>query len=592
MNSLAAASNLAAITPELDALAAEAMDEWKVPAATIAVVQNGETAILRAYGQRNCDFGLPATPQTQFTICSITKTITATGLAMLVGDGRLDWTKPVRDYIPEFRLHDPVATERVTVRDLLSHHSGLPRHDWIWMPGGLSRAEMLAAMRHIEPSRDIRTNWQYSNLGYNVAGLVAERISGQSWEDFIRSRITDPLQMTVSMTVDDLAKAEDAATPYVVHRDERKPTKLWPLHATAAGGINTSVAAIANWMTFLLAEGEFAGHRLLDATLIHEMQAPRVPSSGPDREFGHFHYGLGFSTTTYRGERIVGHSGGWLGWSTLMRLIPERKIGVAVFCNVSAAPVPAILINRVMDRVCGKEPVPWLERLRDLRRKALAQAETDEQTRMAARRPNAPPAHPLSDYAGSYQHPGYGRITITAANDALHWAYRSFQGPLEHRHFETFETPQLPYDLNPDRLALSFHTDRDGNVASLSAQFEPMVADIVFQRAPGGDCMDPAFRAACAGRWQHGATTHVVTLQDDGELTLKSDFQPLHHLRPYQGGIFSIVELEGFRLEFRRGATGAVDELVFHQPNGAFVAERMESDPAAASAGSYRPSRS
>ncbi|MGJ5177153.1 hypothetical protein ACQR1Q_00790 [Bradyrhizobium oligotrophicum] len=164
----------------------------------------------------------------------------------------------------------------------------------------------------------------------------------------------------------------------------------------------------------------------------------------------------------------------------------------------------------------------------------------------------------------------------------MHWAYRSFQGPLEHRHFETFETPQLPYDLNPDRLALSFHTDRDGNVASLSAQFEPLVADIVFQRAPGGDCTDPAFRAACAGRWQHGATTHVITLQDDGELTLKSDLQPLYHLRPYQGSIFSIVELEGFRLEFRRGATGAVDELVFHQPNGTFVAERIEAEPAMA----------
>ena len=303
---------------------------------------------------------------------------------MLVDEGRLDWTKPVRDYVPEVWLHDPVATERVTVRDLLSHHSGLPRHDWVWMPGGLSRTQMLAAMRHIEPSRDIRTTYQYSNLGYNAASLVTERLSGQSWEDFTRTRIIERLKMPVTFTVGDLARAEDAATPYIVHRGERRPTKLWPVHATAAGAINTSVAAIANWMKFLLAEGEFENQRLLSAALAREMQAPRVYSSAPDREFGPVHSGLGFVSTTYRGERIVGHSGGWLGWSTLMRLVPERKLGIAVFCNVSGAPIPSILINHVFDHVSGKEPVPWLERLRDLRRKALAQEEIDEQNRAKA----------------------------------------------------------------------------------------------------------------------------------------------------------------------------------------------------------------
>jgi CubicO group peptidase (beta-lactamase class C family) len=571
---------LAGMMPELDALAEEAMTEWKVPAVAVAVVRNGETAILKAYGQRDAETALPTTPQTQFTICSITKTFTATGLAMLVDEGRLDWTKPVRDYVPEFRLHDPVATERVTVRDLLSHHSGLPRHDWVWMPGGLSRTEMLAAMRHIEPSRDIRTTYQYSNLGYNAASIVAERISGLSWEDFTRTRITERLKMPVTFTVDDLASAEDAATPYVVHRDQRRPTTLWPIHTTAAGGINTSVAAIANWMKFLLAEGEFENQRLLSTALVREMQAPRVYSSTPEFEFGHTHYGLGFVSTTYRGERIVGHSGGWIGWSTLMRLVPERNLGIAVFCNVMGAPVPSILINYVFDRISGKEPVPWLERLRDLRSKALAQEEIDEQNRKTARRPNAPPGHQLSDYAGAYEHPAYGRITITATVDGLHWDYRTFSGPLAHRHYETFETPQLPYDLNPDRRALSFVTDRDGNVASLSAQLEPMVADIVFMRAPGGDCMDANFRAACVGRWRHGSINHVVSLQHDGELTLKPDYQPQYHLRPYQGGIFSIIELEGFRVEFRRGATGSVDELVFHQPNGTFIAQRTEADPA------------
>ena len=138
------------------------------------------------------------TTDTHFTICSITKSFTATGLALLVDERRLDWTKPVRDYIPEFQLHDAVASDRVTVRDLLCHHSGLPRHDWIHMPDDLSAAQTLAAMRYLEPSDDIRTTHQYSNLGYLVESMVTERVSGQSWTEFTRARLTDQLRMNVT----------------------------------------------------------------------------------------------------------------------------------------------------------------------------------------------------------------------------------------------------------------------------------------------------------------------------------------------------------------------------------------------------------
>ncbi|MBY0321993.1 MAG: serine hydrolase [Reyranella sp.] len=568
------APTITAIAPELDTLAAEAMAEWKVPGLALAVVHNGETALLKAYGQRDVEAGLPVTTDTQFLICSITKTFTATGLALLADEGRLDWTKPVRDYVPEFRLHDAVATDRITVRDLLCHHSGLPRHDWVWMPGDVAPKQMLAALRHIEPSRDLRTTWQYSNLGYNAAGIVAERTSGQSWEEFTRTRLAEPLGMPVTFTTEDLAAAENAAAPYSTYRDERQRSRLWPIRATAAGAINTSIAAIANWMTFLLGEGEYKGVRLLSAARIRELQAPRVHVSAPEfAEFGHNHYGLGFGSHTYRGEQVVGHSGGWIGWSTLMRLMPHRKLGVAVFTNCGGAPVHSILINHIFDRLCSHEPAPWLDRLRDLRRKALAQQATDEETQKSARKPNTRPSHDPVDYAGHYEHPAYGRMIIAAKDGDLQWAWRGMSAPLSHRHYDTFELPRVPFDLNPDRLAISFTTDRDGNIASLSAQLETMVPDIVFKRAPAGECLDDAFRKACVGRYRHGSTVHVVAQEADGQLTLKPDFQPLYHLSPYQGTTFNIAELEGFRVEFRRGPEGKIHELVFHQPNGTFIAK-------------------
>jgi CubicO group peptidase (beta-lactamase class C family) len=473
---------------ELDALIADAMDEWKIPGLAITVVQNGEVALLGAHGLRDVEAGLKVTTDTQFLICSITKSFTATGLAVLMDERRVDWNKPVRDYIPEFRLHDAVATDRVTVRDLLCHHSGLPRHDWIHMPADLSPAQMLAALRHLEPSEDVRSTFQYNNLGYLVAGMVAERVSGQNWPDFTRTRLTDRLRMDVTFTTDDLAAAGDAAVPYAMDGDTRLRAQLLPIRTTAAGGINTSIASFANWLRLHLDNGSFEGERLLSPALIQQLRTPRVHVGASEfTEYGDHHYGLGFGVHSYRGERVASHGGGWLGWNTLMSMLPDRGVGVGVFTNRNPSAVPEILANYVFDRACGKEPVPWLDRHRERRRKFVTELDTDKQARKAARRPNTRPSHDLADYAGDYDHAGYGRITITDADGTLHWTYRSMSGPLTHRHYDTFELPEAAGRLLPDRLAISFSTDREGNIACVAAPFEPLVKDIVFTRVPGGE---------------------------------------------------------------------------------------------------------
>jgi CubicO group peptidase (beta-lactamase class C family) len=574
-HSTARSVSIAAFIPELEGLITESMDEWKVPGLAVAVVQNGEVALASAYGLRDVEAGLKVTTDTQFLIGSVTKSFTATGLALLMDERRLDWKKPVRDYIPEFRLHDAVATDRITVRDLLCHHSGLPRHDWLWIPGDLSPARMLAAMRYLEPSDDIRSTFQYLNLGYLVASMVTERVSGQSWPEFTGARLTDKLRMNVTFTVEDLAAAADAAVPYTMDGDTRLRSKLWPIRVQAAGAINTSIASFANWLRLHLDKGEFEGQRLLSPTLIQQLQTPRVHEAAPAfAEYGDMHCGLGFRLHSYRGERVVLHGGGWIGWGTRMAMLPDRGVGVAVFTNRNPSAVPEILANYVFDRVCGKEPIPWLNRYRELRRKALVQLDVDRQARKATRRPDTRPSHDLGEYAGDYDHPGYGRITITHAEGKLNWAYRGMSEPLAHRHYDTFELPEAPDRLLPDRLALSFSTDREGNIASLAAPFEPLVKDIVFTRTAAGDCTNPAFRQHCTGTFSQGATTVVVGQDNDGQLTLTVGSQPTCKLRPYQGRTFVIDEPGGFRVEFHRGPDGEVDELFFHQPNGTLVARR------------------
>ena len=240
-----------------------------------------------------------------------------------------------------------------------------------------------------------------------------------------------------------------------------------------------------------------------------------------------------------------------------------------------------MLANYVFDRVCDKEPIPWLDRLRERRRKFVAQLDVDRQAQKSMRRLNTRPSHDLADYAGDYEHPGYGRITITHAEGKLNWAYRGMSEPLAHRHYDTFELPEAPdkrsLHMLPDRLAISFSTDREGDISSLAAPFEPLVKDVVFTRMPAGDCTNPAFRQHCTGTFiSQGVTTVVVGQDNDGQLTLTAGSQPTYKLRPYQSRTFVIDEREGFRVEFHLGPDGEVDELFFHQPNKTFVARRAQ----------------
>ena len=566
---------LASLIPDIDRLAGEAMAVWKVPGAALAIVQDGEVVLTRAYGQRDVEVDLPVTPHTQFVICSITKSFTATAVALLHNEGLLDWTKPVRDYLPEFRLSDAVATERVTVRDLLSHQSGLPRHDWIHLPGDLAPVEMLPLMRHLELSRDIRAAWQYNNLCYNVAGLLIERLSGQSFESFVRERLTNRLGMTVSFSLDELEAGAEPARPYKIDIDTRSPALRLPIRTTAAGAINTSVVDLANWMRLHLGKGEFEGERLLPAALVEQLHTPLVPVGKSEfSEFGHAHYGLGLQSNTYQGERNVSHGGGWNGWGSFMTLVPDAGIGVAVLTNRSSSEVPPILTWYIIDRLRGREPVDWFARFRKMRDDFIAHIPANKEAREKARHKDTRPAHVLSAYAADYAHPAYGVISIRERDGALHWSWRGMGAPLSHWHFETFVTPEIIDQLHPDNLPITFQTDREGKIVHLSVPLEPTVKDIVFERRAAGDCVDPVFHARCVGQFRSGAITHRVTLDSEGRLILKPDHQPAYRLEPQQGRQFRIVELEGFAVEFR-GEGDEIGQIVFHQPNGTFVADRV-----------------
>ncbi len=219
--SVAPAAPITALVPNLDTLVANVMAEWHIPGLALAVLRRNTPPLLQAFGFRDIASGMRVETTTLFAIGSITKSFTATGLALLVDAGELGWDVPVRGILPEFKLKDPIANEKCTPRDLLTHRTGLPRHDWVHQPGHLDNAGMLAALRHLDPSREFRSAFQYQNIMYLVAGMVAERIAGQRWEDFTRARILDPLGMADTTTsLEDMVSAHpNHAAPHMFQDD-------------------------------------------------------------------------------------------------------------------------------------------------------------------------------------------------------------------------------------------------------------------------------------------------------------------------------------------------------------------------------------
>src|SRR5215468_6078573 len=198
-----------------DGFVEQVMKDWKVPGLAVAVVKDGKVIYAKGFGYRDVKKGLKVTPDTLFAIGSCSKAFTATAMAILADEGKLDWDKPVRNYLPDLMLHDGYATEHIRPRDLVTHQSGLPRHDMVWYGSPLSRKELYDRLRYLEPSRPLHAKYQYNNLMFMTAGLLVERLSGVTWEQFVRTRILDPLGMkNTNFSVSDSEKSSDFAQPY------------------------------------------------------------------------------------------------------------------------------------------------------------------------------------------------------------------------------------------------------------------------------------------------------------------------------------------------------------------------------------------
>ena len=553
---------------------------WDVPGIAVVCVRGGEVVSIEARGMRDVEQALPVTPDTLFAIGSSTKAFTALGLGSFVEEGHVSWDDPVRDVLPEFRLHTSLDSDAVTLRDLVTHRTGLPRHDAVWYGhSSMERRGLLERLPHLEPTARLRETWQYNNLMFVVAGIVIEELAGESWEDALRARLLTPLGMNRTVfSVTDAQEDADHALPYRI--DDNKPVRI-PYrrieNVGPAGSIQSSVRDMAQWLKLWLGNGEVDGKRVAKEATLAEQRTPAMLMLGFDLEQDvmPIGYGHGWMIDLYRGHVRVHHGGAIDGFTAMVAFVPKEAVGVVVFANTNSG-LPGIAAQHALDRLLGLESKDWSGLALATRDAAKALADTQAEggdDSAPPRRADASPPRPLDEYVGIYEHKGYGRVVIELDGDALKLTSEDLSSRLEPWHFEVFRFAKEEGSMLSGQL-VRFECDFDGEVAALSSRAEVMLEPLRFARLPDERLTDPAYLARYVGRYSLGGV--IVRVELRGEtLTTTVPGQPTYDLEPRRLGEFELANLSGFRLRFEPTGDAPVETAVFVQPNGTFRAKRV-----------------
>src|SRR5467141_1575724 len=475
---MACAQILPAQTPppaDLDSFVAKALKTFQVPGLSVAIVKDGKTVLAKGYGVRKMGNPTPVDEYTLFGIGSNTKAFTSAALATLVDEGKLSWDDRVYERLPGFQMYDPYVSHEMTIRDLLTHRSGMGLGEGdllFWPHSTYKREEIIYKLRFMKPATSFRSHYAYDNLLYSAAGQIIPAVTGKSWDDYIRERVFKPLAMNSSnLSTSAFKPGDDYAWPHSKVDGKLQVVAFETLdNAAPAGSINSSAAEMARWLLLQLNRGKFPDRegRLFSEQSSGEMWSAQtiLPIGKPPPVVAglraHFAaYGLLWGMRDYHGRKLIGHSGGLLGFVSRVMLVPEENLGVVILTNAEEGGAFDSILFRLLDSYFGVSSTDWIaafKAAKDEQMKAATQVMIDQSNAQPA---VAKPSLPLNEYAGVYNDAWYGPATIRIENaglvftldhtpkaiaDLQIWQYDTFKA---HWRDHTIEDAFVTFSLNP-----------------------------------------------------------------------------------------------------------------------------------------------
>jgi CubicO group peptidase (beta-lactamase class C family) len=563
-----------------DTYVRQTLEAWAVPGVAIALVRDGKVILSKGYGVADPASGAAMTAETIFPIASMSKAFTAFGAGLLVDEGKMSFDAPVVTYIPGLSFHDPAATQGLNLRDMLSHRSGMPRHDAVWYHNAALTPEgLVERMPHLEPTAGLRARWQYNNNMFVLSGLAIKNVSGSTYERFVEQRIFRPLGMESSTFSPEVARR----SPHIGGREVLNGRAITvPMFRNTeilnpAGGVYSNVDDLANWMLVNLDGGRLGGQQVIQPSTLADIHRTHMasPATIRDAEYVPVGYGLGWFTNMYRGHRMVQHGGNLPGISTMVMMLPDQNLGVTVLVNHGGSELRDALARQLLDRLLGATGKDWVG-------EALARKTAREASEVAARGAKGGsrvagtiPSHPLSAYAGTYHHPGYGPITVRLEDDRLMASYNDDSAPLDHWHYNVFDAATTdPQHILLD-ARLQFVGDVAGRIAELRIPIETSLPPATFRKQADARLSDPGYLRTLAGTYELSGNRISVSVAA-GKLLFQSPGGAPAALLPGLDGTFTHPMRQDAEISFRADVQGRPTALVLTDSSGVYVAQRVD----------------
>jgi CubicO group peptidase (beta-lactamase class C family) len=558
-----------------DEYMAKTLKDWNGPGIGVGIVVGDKLVFAKGYGYRDYEKKLPFTPGTVCPIASNTKLFTAVAAGMLVEEGKLTWDKPVRESVPTIRFFSDQLNNSVTLRDMLSHRTGITRHDTIWYKSDFTRQELFERVKYLEPQEPIRQSFLYNNLMFAAVGYMIELQSGKTWEQFVRERILQPLAMNATgYSIDDMVKQPEHGVGFTERRDSFEIYRI-PYYSDIAGvapcgAIVSNIENLSHWLVALMNDGKYNGRQVLPSAVLKQTLEPAIalPNTMAEQrgywELLNAAYGMGRETADYRGHLMTMHGGDLPGFHSQISYLPKEHIGVIVLVvGNHTAPLYNLISYNVYERLLGMDQTPWTQRMLEIRLKGK---EAGKQARTKAgegRMANTHPSHALADYAGAYENPAYGLLKIGLKDDQLQFDFHKIMMPMTHFHYDRFDTPDDELD---GKWSVNFRTNPQGDIQEAVMSLDE--AEAVFTRKP--EQIDPKLLTQLAGTYETPTGAKIqITFEPHSGLAFVEPGAPPMPLKQVKGMQFRTPQFADTILEFVV-ENGQVKSLKQKDPSGEF----------------------